>query len=102
MHITRYKQKSTSWTEVNLDEPALEKLNQYILQSFQVDNNGSKIVLINAGYSEHDNFYKANGGYSCLKTCNTWVNNAFKESGLKASYWTPFDFGLINKYKRSN
>ncbi|MBT1687681.1 DUF2459 domain-containing protein [Dawidia soli] len=101
MHVTRYKQKSSTWIEVRLDETALKKLNHYIQRSFQRDNTGSTIILVNAGYSEHDNFYKANGGYSCLKTCNTWVNTAFKESGLKASYWTPFDFGLIRKYERS-
>ncbi|MBL4888255.1 MAG: DUF2459 domain-containing protein, partial [Flavobacteriaceae bacterium] len=47
----------------------------------------------------NDDFYKANGSFSCLKTCNSWANSAFKESGLKSCFWTPFDFGLINKYK---
>jgi hypothetical protein len=30
---------------------------------------------------------------------NTWVNEAFKKSGLKACLWTPFDFILIEKHK---
>jgi len=47
----------------------------------------------------NDDFYKAKGSYSCLKTCNSWVNSALKMSDLKCCYWTPFDFGIINKYK---
>jgi uncharacterized protein (TIGR02117 family) len=99
MHVTRYRHKSTSWTEIQIQEDEFEKLNSYILQSFQVDNN-HKIILPDASYTPRDNFYKATGSYSCLMTCNTWVNLGFKESGLKACYWTPFDFGLINKYKQ--
>jgi uncharacterized protein (TIGR02117 family) len=99
MHVTRYRQKSSSWTEVNLQESELEKLNDYILRSFRLNNN-HKIILPDTGYTPRDNFYKANGGYSCLMTCNTWVNVGFKESGLKACYWTPFDFGLLDKYKQ--
>ncbi|REG87882.1 uncharacterized protein DUF2459 [Winogradskyella sediminis] len=58
-----------------------------------------KIILENQGYSSIDDFYKAKGSYSCFKTCNSWVNSAFKESGLKSCLWTPFDFGLMNKYE---
>ena len=51
-------------------------------------------------YGANNSFYRANGSYSPIKTCNTWVNDGFKESGLKASYWTLFDFGLLNKYSK--
>ncbi|WP_370569699.1 DUF2459 domain-containing protein [Flaviramulus sp. BrNp1-15] len=43
-------------------------------------------------------FIKQKESYSCLKTCNSWVNSALKMSDLKSCYWTPFDFGIINKY----
>jgi uncharacterized protein (TIGR02117 family) len=98
MHVTRYRKPGTSWTEIHLQKKEFDTLNTYILNSFRLDNN-HKIILPDAGYTSRDNFYKATGGYSCLMTCNTWVNLAFKESGLKACYWTPFDFGLIDKYK---
>ncbi|MBN4084722.1 DUF2459 domain-containing protein [Flavobacteriaceae bacterium AH-315-B10] len=98
MHITRYKYKSEHWIEVNVDTSELNKLNQYIQEYFKKDDNGNKIILTGFAYSTNDNFYKANGSYSIFKTSNTWVNSGFKKSGLKACYWTPFDFGLINKY----
>lgn len=100
IHLTKYKQFEKSWTKVVLSESELKKLNQFILESFHKDGNGNKIIIPNSGYSINDEFYKANGSYSCIKTCNSWANNAFKESGLKSCLWTPFDFGLINKYDK--
>ena len=99
MHITRYKQKRAHWVEVRVDETQLKKLNSYLLNTFKVNKNGMKIILENKGYASIDDFYKSKGSYSCFKTCNSWVNNGFKESGLKSCLWTPFDFVLLNKYK---
>ncbi len=99
IHLTRSKQAKDSWTKVIISKSELKKLNQYISKSFKKDEYGNKIIIANGGYSVNDDFYKANGSFSCFKTCNTWVNNAFKESDLKSCLWTPFDFGLINKYE---
>jgi uncharacterized protein (TIGR02117 family) len=98
IHLTRWKQVNSSWTKVIIGESELRKLNHYLSMSFKKDENGNKIILNNSGYSNNDDFYKANGSFSCFKTCNTWVNKAFKESDLKSCLWTPFDFGLLNKY----
>ena len=81
--------------------PAIDDDNDPLFQSseFKINENGMKIILDNKGYSTRDDFYKSEGSYSCFKTCNSWVNIGFKKSGLKSCYWTPFDFGLINKYE---
>ncbi|HDZ86000.1 MAG TPA: DUF2459 domain-containing protein [Candidatus Moranbacteria bacterium] len=100
IHLARYKQKRKSWVRINVTDTELSKLNQFISASFKRSRNGRKIILKNRGYSINDDFYKAVGRYSLFNTCNTWVNRAFKESGLKACYWTPFAFGLMNKYKK--
>ena len=99
LHVTRYKYKGKNWIEVRIDTEELNKLNQYIQDSFKKDDKGNKIILEGIHYATNDNFYKANGNYSPFKTCNTWVNTGFKKSGLKSCYWTPFDFGLISKYE---
>lgn len=99
MHITRYHQKQNGWVEIKITETALQHLNTYLLNTFKVDENGYKIILENKGYTTIDDFYKANGNYTCFNTCNSWVNTGFKQSGLKACYWTPFDFGLLGKYE---
>ena len=98
MHVTRYKKYSKNRIEIKVNEAELKKLNYYLLKTFQVNEKGMKIILENKGYTSNDDFYKSKGSYSCFNTCNSWINNAFKESGLKACLWTPFDFGLMNKY----
>lgn len=99
MHVSHYKQISSEWTEIKVNESELQKLNSYILNTFVLDENGMKMILKNKGYSYRDDFYKSKGSYSCFNTCNSWVNTGFKESGLKSCLWTPFDFGLIGKYE---
>ena len=99
MHVTRYKRKQTDWIKIDINENELKNLNKYIFETFKKNETGNIIILRNKGYSKTDDFYHAKGYYSIFKTCNSWVNKGFKESGLKSCYWTPFDFGLINKYK---
>ncbi|MCF6242005.1 MAG: DUF2459 domain-containing protein [Bacteroidales bacterium] len=99
MHVTRYKHKQNDWVKIPVNENELKKLNEYISNTFKKDKNGNKIILKNIAYTRTDNFYKAEGSYSCFKTSNTWVNSGFINSGLKSCFWTPFDFGLIKKYK---
>jgi uncharacterized protein (TIGR02117 family) len=99
MHVTRYHNRKSNWVAVKLNKTELTKLNKYIVKSFQTNAGQQKIIINGVELSNYDNFYKAIGSYSCCKTCNTWANSAFKESGLKACLWTPFDFGLLNKYK---
>ncbi len=98
MHVSKYNRRQSDWVVVNLNDKELECLNKFISESFQLDRSGRKIILENRGYTFRDDFYKARGSYSIFKTCNSWVNQAFKDSGLKACLWTPFDFTLIDKY----
>lgn len=99
MHYTRYNAPSGKWIRIPLSEEKFNKLNAYILQSFKLNSDGKKILLPGEGYSHNDHFYEANGFYTGLYTSNTWANEAFKTSGLKACSWTPFDFSLMNKYR---
>jgi len=98
MHITRYKRRREKWIEIKINEKELYHLNTYIINTFKKDANGNIILIKNKGYSSRDDFFKAKGSYSGFKTCNSWVNIGFKESGLKSCYWTLFDFGLLSKY----
>lgn len=102
IHLTRYIDTQSYWLEIKISKLELNKINELILQSFSTDINGNKMLLMGEGYYNNDDFYKAKGSLSCFKTCNTWVNTIFKKSGLKACLWTPFDFGLINKYKTNS
>ncbi|MEN8250418.1 MAG: DUF2459 domain-containing protein [Bacteroidota bacterium] len=99
IHLTRFKSIQSHWVEVKLTKSELMKVNELILETFKADENGNKIILPGASYGSNDNFYKSSRSYTCCYTCNTWANSIFKESGLKSCLWTPFDYGLLNKYK---
>jgi len=99
IHVTQYRKKHTDWVAIKVNETELKNLNAYLQQTFKTNTNGMKIILENKGYTSTDNFYKSKGSYSCFKTCNSWVNIGFKKSGLRSCFWTPFDFGLLKKYK---
>lgn len=100
VHVTRYRQGRDSWIPIKVTEGQLEKLNHYVLQTF--NRSGGFVQLIdNATYTLHrDNFYKAHGHYSFYRTCNTWLNRGLKNSGMKGSLWTPFDFGVLRWYEK--
>lgn len=98
IHVTSFYNKRSDWIPVKTNEIQLSKLNDFIQQTFVLDSLNQKIIIPQNIYGKNNLFYKAKGSYSPVKTCNTWANKAFKESGLKACYWTLFDFGLLNKY----
>ena len=99
MHITKYTKQQQHWVEVKLSNKSLKSLKKYISDTFYKTAAGQVVILENAGYTSRDEFYRAKGSYSCLNTCNSWVNAGFKQAGLKSCYWTPFDFGLISKWE---
>lgn len=99
VHVSRYQNIKSHWIEIKITESELKKLNIYLYETFNLNENGEIVLLKNQGYTSKDDFYKGKGNFSFYKTCNSWVNTGFKRSGLKACYWTPFDFGLMKKYK---
>jgi len=68
-----------------------KKLITYIISSFRMDKGGEVILIPGKGYDAYDNFYEANGTYSFIKTCNTWLNSGLKYIGVKTATWAPFD-----------
>lgn len=99
IHVTRYRSKRDKWIPVLVTDNQLQKLNEYVLNTFYEDPSG-KHRIEGASYTPNrDSFYKAQGNYMFYKTCNTWVNTALKESDMKASLWTPFDFGVLRWYE---
>ncbi len=86
------------WIKVPINTNQLKQLNKYIFETFKLNDSNHKVKIEQKMYP-YSQLYEANGSYSPIKTCNTWVNTGFKCSGLKASFWTLFDFGLLNKYQ---
>lgn len=98
VHVSRYRNADGDWYAIPVSSKQLALLDAYLLDAFATDAQGHKQLLPGAGYGHHDDFLHANGSYSALRTCNTWVNDALKHAGLPACLWTPFDFAVLRWY----
>lgn len=94
LHITKYQKVQNNWTKIEVTEDQLIHIKRNLLMYF----NNSDITPIQ-GYGSSDYFYNARGSYSCLFTCNTWVNNILKQANVKSCLWTPFSYRLIELHQ---
>lgn len=94
MHITYYPRALTTWKSLEICKNQNEKLNEFIINSFEKQEN-ENFIWTAEGYGRYDEFYEAKGSYSCLKTCNVWVNQALKKAKVKTPVWSPFDKGIL-------
>ena len=99
VHVTNYSFVQNDWKKVAVSQNQLTQINKLLSATFQKDELGNVQILSGKGYTNYDEFYRANGNYHLFNTCNSWVNFIFNKSGLKACWWTPFDFGLLRMYK---
>ncbi|HEY4798087.1 MAG TPA: TIGR02117 family protein [Bacteroidia bacterium] len=100
MHVSFYNEinENEFCRKVCIDTTSYSRMVNYVENSFVI--NGEKPKLIKgASYGNNDLFYDAKGTYNLFYTCNTWANGGLKAANLKACLWTPFDKGILNKYK---
>ncbi|MDF1695290.1 MAG: DUF2459 domain-containing protein [Saprospiraceae bacterium] len=95
MHVSRYKNTYSDWKKIPICDKQLQSLLLYIQKSFKKNQNQKIMEIQNSGYSYYDTFYEANGSYSCIQTCNFWVNKGLKRADIKTSIWSPFDRGIL-------
>ena len=99
IHVDHYTQKSGKWQSVELCESQYGVLVDYILNSFDKDEEGKFLLLDYPGYNETDKFYAGLGKYYFMKTCNNWTNKGMKQSKVKTALWSPFAFGVMHHHK---
>ena len=102
MHVT-YKnhppQENEKCRRLIISESKYKILVNFILNSFEKNNDG-KIMRIDAkGYGMNDCFYEAEGTYSLFTTCNIWTNNGLKLTGVRTALWSPFDKAIFYQLK---
>ena len=102
MHVTYYREIPDHVEHVRfyMTPKEYRQLIHYIERSLLKRRHRSIHIPTNAVYGDNDAFYEANGSYSFLHTCNTWVNSALKSCGHKASVWTPFTSGIFYHYSK--
>lgn len=52
------------------------------------------------GYGADNLFYRANGRYSALHTCNNWTGDILRRAGVKIGVWTPMPCGVMRWFRR--
>ena len=48
-----------------------------------------RTVLVSAGFTESDQFFHGEGPFSAFRTCNVWVGEVLRASGVRFGVWTP-------------
>ena len=95
MHLTHYKRLNPNWKSIELCDEQLQAMKKFVYASFKNDKNDNIQLLEGTGYRDNDFFYVAKGNYTCLYTCNIWVNQALKKASVKTAIWSPFDKGIL-------
>lgn len=102
LHVTFYAdapQQGERVVAYRINEAEYRRVVQAILPSFVRDAHQRPRLIVGAHYASNDAFYEANGTYTGVYTCNTWVNERLKNSGLPSVYWTPFAQPLLAYYQ---
>lgn len=103
MHVTYYRQAPAlgkNSRRLILNQAEYQALVAYIQSGFAKGEAAKPQLIRDAGYSPYDNFYEAQGSYSLLYTCNNWVNEGLKKIGVRASVWSPFDWGIMYQLEK--
>ncbi|MBL4705630.1 MAG: TIGR02117 family protein [Flavobacteriales bacterium] len=98
MHLSVHTSKpevSSRIKSISICSKKAMLLKDFIVGSFQTDNNGMPIIISGAGYGSSDNFYEANGAYNMFETCNSWTNKALKTAGIRTSLDAFFESGIM-------
>jgi uncharacterized protein (TIGR02117 family) len=86
--------------EIRLRPEEYRRLWFSVRAEFALDAGGRSKHIAHPGYGCCDAFYRGVGKASALRTCNSWVADRLKRTGVRASVWPPFDEGLTWRYRK--
>jgi len=85
--------------EIPLSRRGLEEMVRFIHVTYKRDARGQTIPLGPGHNHRHSVFYLAEGDYSLLNTCNTWISRALQAAGLPVET-ALFAGGVMRQAKR--
>jgi len=100
MHVSQFSDPKKHWERVPVSTEQLDKLVQFLDESFEQSEDGSYQKLEGKGYWKHDDFFKSTHNYHCFYTCNSWVNESLKKAELPSCLWTPYAFRIVDLYTK--
>lgn len=73
-----------------VSEESVVALEQHVLATLVRDGAGRADALAGATYGYGDAFFRAEGRYNPVRTCNRWTGEGLRSAGIAAGFWTPF------------
>ncbi len=80
-------------TALLVNDASRQKIESNILAAFEMSQ--GQPILLAAGYDAGDRFYVSKGSYNVFQTCNSWIGELLRHSGVPVSLWTPFSYNVI-------
>lgn len=84
---------SVEVTPLQLDKEIRQKIEKGVLAAFSMEH--GRPVVIAPGYGPTDRFYASRGHYNLMHTCNSWLGDLLRQSGVPVSIWTPFSYNVV-------
>ena len=90
MHVVMQQREDVaSGKAVRISTEQYERLVRYVKESFREDESGRFVLIEGAAYGPRHAFFEAHGSYHCFNTCNCWVGQGMRTSGLRCGWFTP-------------
>lgn len=87
-----------TWPSIALDATQMRRLTNAITEDFA---QGAQTQAIDhPGFSDLDRFFAAKGRFHIFQTCNAWVGNIMRQSGVAFGLWTPTPYVVTLAHRR--
>lgn len=96
MRVSHYVRPAPAenYRPVDISSAQYRQLVQAIERALPETSAGQPRPILRGTFAD-DAYYEANGSYSLLNTCNTWVGATLAEAGVDMGAWTPFAGGVM-------
>lgn len=104
MHVGFYRAAPDSGRYVvplRISPAQYRLLTAYVQQSFRPDSLGQLQLRQPGGYTPEDFFFRAQGRYHALRTCNDWTNQGLRRAGLRAALKAPLAAPVLYQLRRA-
>lgn len=99
MHVERLAEPGTDLKAIRLRPEEYRRLWAAIRAQFDLAMSGRPQRIDHPGYGADDAFYEGRGKASAINTCNSWVADQLRLTGVKTSLWPPFAEGMMWRYR---
>lgn len=102
MHVEWIQDPRYSSRAIRVTPEQYRRLWAAVRAGFRLDARGRPVRIDHPGYGPNDTFYEGVGTASALSTCNVWVASRLRLAGVTAPLWSPFEQGLVWRYRKAD